>query len=114
MPAEIDPVNSGVAAHEKGDAQRTQQLRRIVVLPAGQRAGPHQHDHQGREQHEHGVEPGETDRDFAPAHGVVEQRGEGTEEHQRRDGHQQQVVTQQHTFARHQVEAAAAQGVQRQ
>ena len=101
---------AAMAAHDgeqEGDPELFDQPAGLVVLPAGHVTDAHEQGQEGRQGQEHLVEPGEADRDLAPAHGLVDQRGQGAEQDQGGEGRQQQIVGQQEALPGQQVEAPA-------
>ncbi len=111
---------AGADTDQEGDAQLAQQLTSILMFPARQRCHAHQQDHEGRKNNQHGGEPRKAHRDFAPAEGVIDQRGQGAQQDEGSDHHQQQIIAQQQRLPGDHVEASAAAdvrcppGIQRQ
>ena len=68
------------------------EVARVLFFPACQWSQSHDDDQERCEDDKHGREPGKADRDLAPAHGLVDQGGQGAEQDQGREGSEQQIV----------------------
>ncbi len=103
----------GDEAHDERPLEPLPQVGQGRLLPARERADAHQEDERRHQRNEHGVEVRRADRDLAEVQRIEEQRVERAEQHRARGGDQQHVVREQHRFARHGVEAAAAADLRR-